>query len=183
MSKSVEGLGSVQESVNSGLGLTAGDCALKSEIERLKKSNRLMDGMINDMIVANQAAYIEWRHGRGAKAAMQWVENGLAGPGHIPGRETSKYYKNAQLYFNEQKSDPFPVCPCGNPSSMLSMGHGYCCEEHMAMHKEKLDDDAKVSELMANGEEERALDIIAEAGKLLDSVAVPARLLGGRSDV
>ena len=114
-----------------------------TELDRLRKSAKLMNSIIHDMVVANQSAYIEWKHGKGAKAAMQWVENGLSGPGHVPGKETSKYYRDAQLFFNEQRTDPFPKCPCGNPSLILHMGRGYCCDEHMAMHKEKLDDNAK----------------------------------------
>ena len=95
--------------------------------------------IIHDLIVAQQSAWIEWKHGRGAKAGMQWIENGLAGPGNIPDESMSKYYKEAQLFYNENKSHPFPVCVCGNPSSIMWMDNGYCCEEHEAMHKESIE--------------------------------------------
>jgi hypothetical protein len=37
----------------------------------------------HNMTVANQAAWIEWKHGAGADSAMEWIENGLIGPGLI----------------------------------------------------------------------------------------------------
>lgn len=62
--------------------------------------------IIHDMVVANQAAWIEWKHGGGAEDAMQWVENGLAGPGMIPGEadddipEDDPILLDAQAYFD-----------------------------------------------------------------------------------
>src|SRR5690606_10851136 len=47
-------------------------------------------------LAAMQAAWIEWRRGRGADAAMQWVENTLIGPGLIPGDDES----DAQAFFD-----------------------------------------------------------------------------------
>ena len=91
--------------------------------------------IIHDMIVAQQSAWIEWRHGGGAKAGMQWIENGLSGPGNIPDESMSKYYKDAQYFFDEQKSEPFPVCVCGKPSRIMWMGNGYCCDSHYEIHK------------------------------------------------
>jgi len=102
----------------------------KSELEKLQESLHLLHEIIHDMTVANQAAWIEWKHGKGAEAAMKWIHNGLAGPGFIPD-ENEEYGKNAQFYYNANKSDPFPKCYCGNPSSILSNGHGACCQEHM----------------------------------------------------
>ena len=96
--------------------------------------------IIQDLIVAQQSAWIEWKHGGGAEAGMQWIENGLAGPGNIPDESMSKYYKDAQYFFDEQKSEPFPVCVCGKPSRTMWMGNGYCCEEHEDMHRESLED-------------------------------------------
>lgn len=49
-------------------------------IEQLKMYGEI----IHNMVVGNQAAWIEWKHGKGAEAAMKWVHNGLAGPGNIP---------------------------------------------------------------------------------------------------
>src|SRR5690606_29161065 len=47
-------------------------------------------------LAAMQAAWIEWRRGRGADAAMQWIENTLIGPGLIPGDNES----DAQAFFD-----------------------------------------------------------------------------------
>jgi len=40
--------------------------------------------MIHDDMTVMQAAWIEWKHGGGAEAAMEWIENSLDGPGLIP---------------------------------------------------------------------------------------------------
>ena len=70
------------------------------------RMNREHGRIIHDMVVANQAAWIEWKHGGGADAAMEWVENGLAGPGMIPGEadddipEDDPILQNAQDYFD-----------------------------------------------------------------------------------
>ena len=101
--------------------------------------NQLFD-IIHNMVVGQQSAWIEWQYGKGAKAGMGWIENGLEGPGNIPCEDMSKYYKDAQLFYNEQKSNPFPVCFCGKPSSTLWMGYGYCSSEHSAMHQKDLED-------------------------------------------
>jgi hypothetical protein len=85
--------------------------------------------IIHDMVVAQQAAWIEWQHGEGAEAAMRWIHNGLCGPGHIPD-EDAPYGKEPQAYFDANKSDPFPPCTCGRPSNTLWMGQGFCCDEH-----------------------------------------------------
>lgn len=87
--------------------------------------------IIHNMTVAQQAAWIEWQHGAGAEAAMQWIENGLAGPGHIPG-EDEPYGTEAQAYFDANQADPLPTCHCGRPSNILHMGNGYCSQKHYA---------------------------------------------------
>lgn len=62
--------------------------------------------IIHDMTVANQAAWIEWQHGGGAEQGMQWIENGLDGPGLLPGEcedglaEDDPILKDAQGYFD-----------------------------------------------------------------------------------
>jgi hypothetical protein len=66
--------------------------------------------IIHDMTVANQAAWIEWKHGGGADAAMEWVENGLEGPGLLPGSceddidEADPILKNPQGYYDRYSS-------------------------------------------------------------------------------
>ncbi|MCH4581721.1 hypothetical protein L7A40_19140, partial [Achromobacter xylosoxidans] len=85
--------------------------------------------IIHNMTVAQQAAWIEWQHGAGAEAGMQWIENGLAGPGQIPDAD-EPYGTEAQAYFDANQADPLPVCHCGRPSNILHMGNGYCSNEH-----------------------------------------------------
>lgn len=90
----------------------------------------MQNKIIHDMVVANQAAWIEWQHGKGAEAAMTWIHNGLLGHGHIPD-ETAPWGKEAQAWFDANRAEPFPVCYCGRPSHHLWMGKGACCDEHM----------------------------------------------------
>lgn len=103
--------------------------ARDAEVAKLTKACAELSSMFHDQIVAQQAAWIEWKHGGGAEAGMQWIENGLDGPGHIPD-EDEPYGKEAQAWFDANKSDPFPACPCGRPSNILWMGHGFCCNAH-----------------------------------------------------
>jgi hypothetical protein len=91
----------------------------------------MQNKIIHDLVVANQAAWIEWRHGKGAEAAMTWVHNGLVGPGSIPD-ENAPWGKEAQAWFDANRADPFPFCYCGRPSHQLWMGKGACCDEHMS---------------------------------------------------
>ena len=108
--------------------------ALDAEIAKLKKAYQELGNMFHDQIVAQQAAWIEWQHGAGAEAGMQWIENGLCGPGHIPD-EDEPYGTEAQAYFDANKSDPFPACHCGRPSNSLWMGKGFCSNAHYNEHR------------------------------------------------
>ena len=108
--------------------------ARDAELAKVKQANKELSSFLHDEIVAQQAAWIEWRHGAGAEAAMSWIENGLCGPGHIPDEE-SPYGKEAQAWFDANKSDPFPLCQCGRPSNSLWMGKGFCSNEHYNEHR------------------------------------------------
>lgn len=102
------------------------------DAQNSERQKRLIDELsqiIHNMTVAQQAAWIEWRHGGGADAAMQWIENGLYGPGHIPDKD-APYGTEAQAYFDANQAEPFPACHCGRPSNILHMGKGYCSNEH-----------------------------------------------------
>ncbi len=90
----------------------------------------------HDLIVAMQAAYIEWKHGRGADAAMQWIGNTLRGPGLIPG-EGEPYATEAQAWFDANNANPMPKCECGRPSNMVGAGVAGCCREHFEAAKNK----------------------------------------------
>ena len=98
-----------------------------TEEERRARIMKDMSTVIHDYTVVMQAAYIEWKRGKGADAAMQWIENTLWGPGHIPSPD-EPWGKEAQAYYDANRSDPFPTCPCGRPSNQLANGRGYCSE-------------------------------------------------------
>lgn len=104
------------------------------EVARLKSVLNDMGKIIHDMTVAQQAAWIEWQHGNGAEAGMGWIQNGLFGPGFIPD-EDEPYGKEAQAWFDANRSDPFPTCLCGRPSNILWMGKGFCCDAHYQQHR------------------------------------------------
>jgi len=67
------------------------------EYESLKSRLVESNTIIHNLIVANQAAWIEWQRGRGCEHAMRWVHNGLVGPGHIPDEDQNE----AQKFFDE----------------------------------------------------------------------------------
>ncbi|MBR7961204.1 hypothetical protein KDW41_12190 [Burkholderia vietnamiensis] len=105
------------------------------------KTTRLiktLSDIIHDQTVAMQSAIIEWQHGKGAEAGLSWIVNTLAGPGHLPDFD-APHGKHAQFWFNENQANPLPTCFCGNPSSSLWMGQGFCCDEHYREAKAKYD--------------------------------------------
>lgn len=68
----------------------------------------IMERVQHNTIVAMQAAWIEWKHGRGAEAAMQWIENTLDGPGLIPweGAEEQTWSTDPNEYFSVNRIGP-----------------------------------------------------------------------------
>lgn len=94
-----------------------------------RKYLKLLADMHKDAVVTMQAALIEWKHGKGIEAAMQWLVNSLAGPGLIP-TEDEPWGKDAQRYFDANCASPLPTCACGTPSHIGWMGKGFCSEEH-----------------------------------------------------
>ncbi len=107
---------------------------LAAENERFTKAYKMLGECMQDMIVGNQAAWIEWQHGKGAEAAMSWVHNGLWGPGHIPD-EDEPWGKEAQAFYDANCAHPLPKCFCGRPSNILAQGKGYCSNEHYGTGK------------------------------------------------
>lgn len=76
--------------------------------DKARNIQYMLGQCIHNMVVAEQAAWIEWQHGAGAEDAMQWIENGLIGPGHIPDHDG----KSAQEYFDanvDYQMDPVPA--------------------------------------------------------------------------
>lgn len=91
--------------------------------------------IMNDLLVGNQAAWIEWKHGGGTEAAMEWVENSLMGCGTPEVDEP--WAKDAQAWWGANKAEPFPTCFCGRPSSILWMGQGFCGDPHYEQGRAK----------------------------------------------
>jgi|SRR5690625_3453982 len=118
---------------------------LRKDAERAKRLTNDLSKIIHDMTVAQQSAWIEWRHGKGSEAAMAWVHNGLAGPGSIPD-EDEPYGKEPQAWYDANRADPFPQCFCGRPSSILWMGQGFCCHAHYQETKDRFDADASMEQ-------------------------------------
>lgn len=100
-----------------------------AEIARAKENYKTLAHIVHDQVVANQSAWIEWQHGKGAEAAMTWVHNGLAGPGQIPD-ETEPYGKEPQAWYDLHNSNALPPCFCGRPSNTGWMGFGFCSHAH-----------------------------------------------------
>lgn len=87
-----------------------------------------MAQMANDLLVTMQAAWIEWRNGRGAEAAMQWIENTLDGPGLIPD-DDDPYINDAQSFHGINRSDKAPPCShCGKPATAWGKDEASCAE-------------------------------------------------------
>lgn len=99
-------------------------------VQTSDSATKMLGDALNDQIVAMQAAFIEWQHGKGAEAAMVWIANTLSGPGLIPD-ENAPYGKEAQAWFDANNSHPFPVCACGRPSNQMQSGVGGCCIDHL----------------------------------------------------
>ncbi|WP_196786292.1 hypothetical protein [Burkholderia vietnamiensis] len=99
---------------------------------------KTLSDIVHDQTVAMQSAIIEWKHGKGAEAGLSWIVNTLAGPGHLPDFD-APHGKHAQFWFNANQANPLPACFCGNPSSSLWMGKGFCCDKHYREARAKYD--------------------------------------------
>ena len=103
-----------------------------NDVER--KHLKQITEMHHDLIVVMQSVLIEWKHGKGADAALQWIVNTLDGPGLLPSID-EPYGKEAQAYFDANQANPMPTCFCGRPSNQGWMGQGFCCTEHFSKAK------------------------------------------------
>lgn len=72
--------------------------ALLDEIQDLRMLVKEMDLMFGRVLLGMRGAVIEWQHGHGADAGMQWIWNGLRGPGELPPEEETQ----AQAYFDRE---------------------------------------------------------------------------------
>lgn len=126
--------------------------ALRAEVARLTRGQKMLGEAIHNMVVAQQSAWIEWRHGGGAEAAMIWIHNGLAGPGHIPD-EDAPYGKEAQAWYDANNANPMPKCHCGRPSNIGWLGGGACSEAHYREAKAAQDSAAAATSMKTDNTE------------------------------
>ncbi|WP_313740496.1 hypothetical protein [Pseudomonas sp.] len=70
----------------------------KIENEDLRMLVKEMDLMFGRVLLGMRGAVIEWQHGQGADAGMQWIWNGLLGPGELPPEGETQ----AQSYFDRE---------------------------------------------------------------------------------
>ncbi|WP_423004206.1 hypothetical protein [Undibacterium sp. JH2W] len=71
----------------------------EKQIKAFEENHRVLVDILEGNSVAMPAAWIEWKNGKGAESAMEWIENTLDGPDLIPD-ETDENYNDAQKYFD-----------------------------------------------------------------------------------
>ena len=71
---------------------------LLAENEALRMAVKELDLTFGRYLLGMRAAVVEWQKGKGADAAMQWIWNGLRGPGELPPEEETQ----AQAYFDRE---------------------------------------------------------------------------------
>ncbi|MEX5322698.1 ead/Ea22-like family protein [Pseudomonas shirazica] len=72
--------------------------ALIAENEALRMQVKELDLMFGRYLLGMRASVVEWQQGKGADAAMEWIWNGLNGPGELPPAEET----HAQAYFDRE---------------------------------------------------------------------------------
>ncbi|AVD89634.1 ead/Ea22-like family protein [Pseudomonas sp. SWI44] len=71
---------------------------LLDENEALRMQVKEIDLLFGRYLLGMRAAVVEWQQGKGADAAMQWIWNGLRGPGELPPEVETQ----AQAYFDRE---------------------------------------------------------------------------------
>lgn len=72
--------------------------AQEIEAEDVRVQFQELDLMFGRYLLGMRASVVEWQKGKGADAAMQWIWNGLAGPGELPPEGETQ----AQAYFDRE---------------------------------------------------------------------------------
>lgn len=135
------GVSSLQEAIKHSLITTEQMLAERDKtIARLRERIKFDAEILHNTLTGNQAAWIEWKRGAGAEAAMAWIQNGLAGVG-VPA-EDAPWANEAQAWFDANKAEPFPTCFCGRPSNIATMDRGFCSWKHRDEWKHKEDAEA-----------------------------------------
>lgn len=71
---------------------------LLDENEALRMQVKEIDLLFGRYLLGMRAAVVEWQKGKGADAAIQWIWNGLRGPGELPPEDETQ----AQAYFDRE---------------------------------------------------------------------------------
>ena len=89
---------------------TARIAELEAEIAKRRRSNWILSQTIHNIMVGNQSAWIEWQQGDGAEKAMEWIQNGLIGPGLIPvsNGKSAQEFCDANSDYRMEPTDPHP---------------------------------------------------------------------------
>ncbi len=77
---------------------SAVNAAVALENEALRMQVKELDLTFGRYLLGMRAAVVEWQKGKDADAAMQWIWNGLRGPGELPPEEETQ----AQAYFDRE---------------------------------------------------------------------------------
>jgi hypothetical protein len=72
--------------------------ALIADNEHARMRIKELDLLFGRYLLGMRSSVIEWQHGKGADAAMQWIWSGLAGPGELPPENETQ----AQAYFDRE---------------------------------------------------------------------------------
>lgn len=75
---------------------------LEAELAKMRRARFIINQALRNVLVGNQSAWLEWDRGAGAEAAMEWIHNGLVGPGLIPKAEPGV---GAQAWFDANVDD------------------------------------------------------------------------------
>ena len=70
--------------------------------DKERESLKMVTDMHHDLLVVMQPTLIEWKHGKGAEAALQWIVNTLTGPGHLPDLDEARARGGAQAWFDQE---------------------------------------------------------------------------------
>ncbi|AXE31585.1 hypothetical protein DK842_17770 [Chromobacterium phragmitis] len=87
----------VEEAARSNVSLECMSIAITALVAGAKLAAQQQQWLLHDNITTMQSAWIEWKHGQGAAAAMEWIENTLSDPGLIPD-EDELNSQNAQAW-------------------------------------------------------------------------------------
>ena len=73
---------------------------------------RTLDAIVNNLTVLMECAWIEWRSGNGAEAALQWIYNHLDNIGQLPDESIT----DAEAHYKSERIEPILPKSVGEPA-------------------------------------------------------------------